>query len=385
MERKRLILVGNGLDLSLGLKTGYQDFALWFFKEELLELINTGKRNVHSVSNGKMTLRDAGGNHNSFTHKFIDFTNELDGIGNLEFLQPESFRKRGLELMLRHPLYERLLFCDLWGDIERSYFSCMKDIVNKKSGTDQFQREQYNVRLMRTLNEEFSLVRSKLIEYLEAESDRIQELLETKRHFKSLFSKVLTGNSTINKSVDFVINFNYTKTVDLILSDQKTGNWVDRIDIHGRIGHDENLTPPIFGYGDDVDASYKELEDFNHSEYFRFFKSHYYSRDSNYERMLQFLDKSITPVSGIPEPLKKERAKFEVHIIGHSCGISDRTMLKTIFEHENCEAIYNYHWRSTKKEAMNDHFDRDINVSRHFDDKIKKRDRFKPFDFSLKY
>jgi hypothetical protein len=34
-----------------------------------------------------------------------------------------------------------------------------------------------------------------------------------------------------------------------------------------------------------------------------------------------------------------ESNNFQTYIYGHSCGISDRTMLNQIFEHENCKSI----------------------------------------------
>jgi len=163
---------------------------------------------------------------------------------------------------------------------------------------------------------------------------------------------------------DLVFNFNYTKTASECI--RNTTNWVDVIDIHGTI--DEGEDSMIFGYGDDIDENYVRLESFNHSEFLRHFKSHRYSQNNLYERLLHFLEYSA----------------FEVHLIGHSCGLSDRTMLKTIFEHDQCESILTYHYRDGD-EAKADHIEKDINVSRHFDDKVKKRARFKHYDPSLRY
>ena len=40
----KLILIGNGFDLSLGLKTSYKDFLLWFLKSEVKKAIENGRR-----------------------------------------------------------------------------------------------------------------------------------------------------------------------------------------------------------------------------------------------------------------------------------------------------------------------------------------------------
>ncbi|MCR9173483.1 MAG: bacteriophage abortive infection AbiH family protein [bacterium] len=384
MKRKRLILVGNGLDLSLGLKTGYQDFALWFFKNEMYNLLIKGDEGYEKVElRGLSIERRSGDNFDEFKSKLRDLKTDVKMQFSLESIQDVGMMSYGLVFNISQDFIRRLLYCSEWADVERSYYNSVISIVNKDS-EDSFKSEQKKHEEMKSLNREFEYVREKLLEYLSEQNDQVARQLDSKSWFNPLFSKVLTGQSHQGDTLDFVINFNYTRTTELILKYQETGNWVGKIDIHGRL-EIEGGNPPIFGYGDDVDSTYRSLEDLNHTEYFRYIKSHYYSRNRNYDELLHFLDSSIG-VSPFSSPASKEKGKeFEVHIIGHSCGISDRTLLKTIFEHDNCAAIYNYHWREKEEEARQDHFEKDINVSRHFDDKIKKRARFKPFDFSLKY
>lgn len=48
--------------------------------------------------------------------------------------------------------------------------------------------------------------------------------------------------------------------------------------------------------------------------------------------------------------------------MGHSCGLSDRTMFKEIFEHQNCKSIRLFHYNG-------DFHDKTINVSKHFSNK----------------
>ena len=52
-------------------------------------------------------------------------------------------------------------------------------------------------------------------------------------------------------------------------------------------------------------------------------KSVKYLETRNYHKMLDFL----------------MAAPFQVLIMGHSCGNSDRTLLNTVFEHKNCVSI----------------------------------------------
>jgi len=66
----------------------------------------------------------------------------------------------------------------------------------------------------------------------------------------------------------------------------------------------------------------------------------------NYRDLLRFLEKD----------------DFQVFVMGHSCGLSDRTMFKEIFEHEKCKSVRLFHYNG-------DFHDKAINVSKHFSNK----------------
>ena len=70
----------------------------------------------------------------------------------------------------------------------------------------------------------------------------------------------------------------------------------------------------------------------------------------NYRVLLSFLD------SG----------PYQVIIMGHSCGNSDRTLLNTIFEHENCVSIKLYYYQ--KEDGVDDYLEKVQNISRNFND-----------------
>lgn len=70
--------------------------------------------------------------------------------------------------------------------------------------------------------------------------------------------------------------------------------------------------------------------------------------------------------------------QFEVQIVGHSLGLSDRVLLKSIFEHKNCRCITLKHrGRNNEKELMSSKY---MALSRHFDDKVAMRKKVKPFN-----
>jgi len=120
------------------------------------------------------------------------------------------------------------------------------------------------------------------------------------------------------------------------------------INIHGKLNDPDN--PIIFGYGDEMDPHYEKIENLNNNEFLRNIKSFGYFRTDNYQKVIRFIE-------GVYN-------EFTVKILGHSCGLSDRILLNTIFEHPNCKAIKIYYYQ--KSETENDYFEKTQEISRHF-------------------
>ena len=113
----------------------------------------------------------------------------------------------------------------------------------------------------------------------------------------------------------------------------------------------------IFGYGDELDDNFKKLLDSNENECLRNIKSIKYQESDNYRNVLSFI----------------ESAPFQVCIMGHSCGNSDRTLLNTLFEHKNCISIKPYYY--IKENGTDNYLDIIQNISRNFTDMKLMRDR----------
>lgn len=112
-----------------------------------------------------------------------------------------------------------------------------------------------------------------------------------------------------------------------------------------------------FGFGDEMDDDYQSIENMDKNEYLKNFKSFQYLQNSNYKQLLDFIDTN----------------KFQVVILGHSCGLSDRTLLNTIFEHTNCRSIKVYYHQ---KDDGSDNYTEIIqNISRHFNKKKLMREK----------
>ena len=107
----------------------------------------------------------------------------------------------------------------------------------------------------------------------------------------------------------------------------------------------------------------KTIEDYqgilekNDNELLKNVKSVKYLETRNYHKMLDFL----------------MAAPFQVLIMGHSCGNSDRTLLNTLFEHKNCISIKPYYHQ--KADGSDNYLDIIQNISRNFTDMKRMRDR----------
>jgi len=139
------------------------------------------------------------------------------------------------------------------------------------------------------------------------------------------------------------LNFNYTETLHSIYDITQE----EIIHIHGR-AIDRERNPIIFGYGDESDPDYQKIEDSGENLYLEHIKSFGYFRANNYQKLLLFLGSD----------------EFEVSIVGHSCGLSDRVLLNEIFEHPNCKGIeIFYHRRSDGSDNFKEITQE---ISRHF-------------------
>ena len=64
---------------------------------------------------------------------------------------------------------------------------------------------------------------------------------------------------------------------------------------------------------------------------------------------------------------------YQIYIMGHSCGNSDRTLLNTLFEHKNCVSIKPYYYQKT--DGTDNYMEIVQNICRNFTDMKLMRDR----------
>ena len=99
------------------------------------------------------------------------------------------------------------------------------------------------------------------------------------------------------------------------------------------------------------------MSNINDNRYLKNIKSIRYLESGNYRDILRFINS----------------APYQIYIMGHSCGNSDRTLLNTLFEHENCVSIKPFYYQ---KDEENDNYSEITqNISRNFTNMQSFRDK----------
>jgi len=344
--RNRLILIGNGFDIAAGLNTSYSSFILEMAKKSAINGLNQKPGN--NLFDVKTTHK--GKNLEIIKSAFQKTSNLKELFEHIKMYECEiSFEGR-------HDFIEHIIYNyrdSNWIDIEKSYY---EHLVLEYDNFLKRLSHKRNYDHIKLLNISMDLLTNNLNEYILGE----QEKLDPTRalNLNDLLDRITRPNRDEQKiEKNLAVNFNYTNALKSILQKRNLNEVIKFIHIHGAVDDPKNSI--IFGYGDDTGQNYKKLELAEENEILRLIKSFQYSRTSNYTYLLEYLH-------ALP---------FEVVILGHSCGLSDKTMLETIFGHDNCRSIEAYHYK-----GYEEFFDKTISISRHFQDKKKYRERLLDFN-----
>ncbi|HAM97039.1 MAG TPA: hypothetical protein DCQ26_00355 [Marinilabiliales bacterium] len=334
---RKIILIGNGFDLAHNMETSYMHFLLWY-----LNKVNDSWNN--SFYDDKfITMKCNNVSISKLTAKIEHVRDFLSYVDN-----------NHIQLTFKCDLFIRIIKNAIyykWVDIERIYFEellRLYKIIEKVN----FHEHNEILKIVNNLNNCFEQLKLKFIEYL---GEKTKELPfpneEIAQHLKNITIDGVIGNE-INEV--FVINFNYTSTIDIYKEIFKESKF-KVLNIHGKLNEEGN--PIIFGYGDEADTYYQKIEAINNNEFLKHFKSFYYLKTSNYRTFERYL---TCP-------------GFDVYIMGHSCGISDKVLLSTLFEDKRCHRIKIFYHQ--KSETENDYFEKTQEISRHFKAENKGRMR----------
>ena len=352
----RLVLIGNGFDLSHGLKTSYSDFIFAYFKIALEKFKHDEKFKDELF---ELKYGNAYRNYTNVRPLVIDSFEDVKNI-------LESFKNGGMVKVksifhskLFEALYKNLSEMN-WVDVENIYF---ESLVSCKD----------NSKEIAELNSQFEIIKSKLEDYLST-LHFLNNDFRNNGYTRLFAEKILKDEVAIQvleedlaPSNIYFLNFNYTNTIDNYLGYIRT--YIDNVQlehnfIHGELKNHNN--PIIFGYGDEIDQRYLEFENLKNNELFTHIKSFKYSQTSNYHNLIRFI----------------EADDFQVFIIGHSCGLSDRTMLNEIFENSNCISIKVFYYQ--REDGTDDFTEKTYEISKHFRDKGLMRKKLVPKSKSSK-
>lgn len=350
----RLIIVGNGFDKAHGLETGYNDFLFDYLKKIVSDFVTTGilgKNKVLFKSEPRFKVAML----SKYSHRKISSPEELKTL--IKELHDDNYLK--MQGFLQR-IYQNFS-SKKWVDIELDYFDAINAIVKNLKGNND--RIEQNVK---GLNEQFGALKEALIGYLEGVNKGFESKeFDLSQMTKSFASEIAQNNFSQNGIIDgreiedrMFLVFNYIPLIrDYYPPMVKPKNIVH---IHGVL--DDKLQLPIFGYGNDNGDTYRDLEELRSNEVFRNIKSFGYGKNDNYRKMYLFV----------------ESKPFQVSIYGHSCGLTDGTLLKYIFEHENCKSIkINYYVDENGKDNYTEiHYE----IARHFSDKNLMRKKVMTFE-----
>ena len=346
----RVILIGNGFDLAQDLRTSYKNFIDDYWDKKSDEIVKMVHYNI-SMHYGTIPLKPYEDNdivveltNNSSFHDNI--VNGATGFDRFSFLVSRFQNIRGKENLniknkfLHYITSNRRL--QNWVDIEEEYYKSLKICLDTE-----------DPRSVKALHKEFDSLQIALEEYLTRQTNinnQKAEIIYQKIYYPLTLGSKWVGDERYDKLL--FLNFNYTNNIKL---NHSLHSHSKLIHIHGELNNPEN--PMIFGYGDELDEKYKFIEQLNDNEYLKNMKSIKYLQARKYHELLAFIDSD----------------DYQIFIMGHSCGISDRTLLNKLFEHKNCRSIKPFYHQ--KKGGVDNYTDLTINISRNFNDKSLFRER----------
>ena len=424
----RIILIGNGFDLAHGMATSYKDFIdnYWTrFTKALSSELNID-RNVNKYEDSFATFQASNNAIRILAYQWKDilknnmsyklFLEKLCNVYN-RATHVNVNRGRETQLSFQNDFLRQISesSCLNWVDVENEYYAALLKVL--RTGIERSNKESSNID---KLNSDFEDIRKLLEEYLTQlpdttqKYDTIQKKILAPLHKKDIahaYKMALVKH--IQQRVDrigheiamkkwngtglgdeedikrwtedirniqergnrrqfmrdhmdelpsyfslpeeiMLVNFNYTDTIKRYIPEPLQSS-IKLVNIHGLLNDSQN--PMIFGYGDDLDSHYAAIEERNDNRYLEYIKSTSYHRTDSYRRMLEFADTGY----------------FQIFIMGHSCGNSDRTLLNTLFEHRYCMSIKPFYYQNDA--GVDNYSDIVRNISRNFKDKQLMRER----------
>ena len=394
----RIVLIGNGFDLAHGLPTRYEDFINWYWMDWGEKLLHSGNRTEtdglcsFEIKNNVMA--------ENWAAVFRNYNIDTPFISTI-WKNVISRAKEDNELcdFWMSPFLQQIcnsIETKKWVDIENEYYKLLTKYAIAEPSSER----------LNELNNQLQCIQKLLTKYLSLVCQN--EFLPIENLWNKIYAPINSRDISINGFAEFrkyidnclslqshvwedkqsryglgykamrqienytqnkekyviggypdlymlpdlvlFVNFNYTNTATSYLRNSVSC----QIHIHGDLTNPESM---IFGYGDEMDINYSQLQNLNDNECLQNIKSIKYLESDNYRNVLNFIDS----------------APYQIYIMGHSCGNSDRTLLNTLFEHKNCISIKPYYYK--KEDGTDNYLELVMNISRNFTDMKLMRDR----------
>lgn len=347
----RLVIIGNGFDLAHGLKTSYADFLEWYKKDYISHLVG---KPIHKYDDGLCKIFLTKDKNSKIVRTDLPMFDSLcNDYYNKNFYEIHSLEKSMLLGKIEYAYKSKG-----WVDIEEDYYQLLKEIV---LGDNYNKKEQ-----VQQLNYQLKCLRDKLIEYLKVEGEQsnisitpdLDSIFLSRIYFTkdvdSVYLESIPQNNLpfidLPRENTLVLNFNYTKIADSYCKSRD----LKCLHIHGNLEEPESI---VLGYGDELDDDYQKIVKYNDNEFLRNIKSFRYLEDTVYKEINSFIGND----------------KFQILIIGHSCGNSDRVLLSTLFNHKNCISIKPYYYINA--EGVDNYSDLTMNISRSCNNPMEFRSK----------
>jgi hypothetical protein len=335
----RLYIIGNGFDLHFGIKSSYKHFVAGFLCQTLIQA-----RNNLKIESSLIAIPKNPAMINPFDLEYSNAFKDINGYANRNFNIKSSIISETINEIDKHG----------WADIERIYFKKLIQIMKANTSNKPQSASEKNKELSNILQELSKYLTQELIDFKQKNGNKRINLRVIEPYFEIFDFNESTYKSLKSKSPDniLILNFNYTNLFD----NCNSSTTLTKVDIHGKLNDPNN--PILFGYGDETDENYLKMEKFDEDVWLQHIKSFYYLKTREYDKIVDFI----------------EMDEYQVCVVGHSCGISDKVLLSQIFQHDNCRNLKVYY---KKWDDGTDNFnDISFNISRLMTDKNKLRKIF---------
>lgn len=321
----RVLLIGNGFDLAHGAPTGFLDFAKHIKENILIPELNKDNKYLYSRFDSSIITKNRRQFRNEST--VLGFKNVLELDENE---RKEIFTKQWSLVIphLKNKLLSRLYIeqVENWFDVESTYFRSLVEIYDKNKDDKSHDASRATRKSLVELNRNLNQIRIYLIEYL-----KNIDIKANKKIGQFLTRLLRDEKGEINEL--FIIDFNYTKTIHKYSFLHKVP--ISYVDIHGSLDIDV-----VFGYGNDKDDEYQAIKKTDEDEFLQNFKTQKYLLRREYQSIIKYLIDT--------------KLNYEVDVVGHSLGLTDKTLLHELFNTKNCLKINIYKRRDLVDDGISE-------------------------------